>query len=47
MNFCTKMRNVMMREIIRNGAVIIEIELRMRENFKRISFNEIISIYIM
>jgi len=37
MNFCTKMRNVMMREIIWNGAVIIEIELSMRENFKMIS----------
>lgn len=26
----------MMKEIICNGAVIIEIELRMRENFKMI-----------
>jgi hypothetical protein len=37
MNFCTKMRNVMMKEIIWNGAVIIEIELRMRKNFKMIN----------
>jgi len=31
------MRNVVMKEIILNGAVIIEIELRMRENFKMIN----------
>jgi len=37
MNFCTKMRNVMIKEIIWNGAVFIEIELSMRENFKMIS----------
>jgi hypothetical protein len=37
MTFCTKMRNVMMKEIIRNGAMIIEIELRMRENFRMIN----------
>jgi hypothetical protein len=37
MNFCVKLRSVMMKEVIGNGAEVIEIEHRMRENFKLLS----------